>query len=202
MVASAACVSDEGAGDVAASDAGTHDVTSGVDRPIDGSSRDALGDAFEIEASADGSGGLGGAVGAGGLGGAVGGGGFGGAAGGGGGAGRSGSDGGGGRPVDAGGSGSDGGPGTTRDGSSGDGGITTVVLPEIPHNGKTIYVSPTGNDVNPGTFALPVMTIAHAAVLAEAHGDVVLLDGVYDGGTQPEFSGSHGPLKISGGITL
>jgi hypothetical protein len=87
------------------------------------------------------------------------------------------------------------------DGAS-DGAVATVAVPDIPHSGKVIYASPTGSDSNPGTLPAPVQTIAHAAVLAGSNGDVVLLDGVYDGSTQSAFVGANGPLLLMNGITL
>jgi hypothetical protein len=99
------------------------------------------------------------------------------------------------------------GPGSApQDASTIDAGLATVVVPDIPHNGTAIYVSPTGKDTNPGTLQAPVLTIVHAAALAGANGDVVFLDGVYDGSTQPLFlimnSAFNGPLTLSNGITL
>jgi len=54
---------------------------------------------------------------------------------------------------------------------------------------RGLYVSPSGNDANPGTRASPFLTLNHAATQALDGGAVIwLLDGLYDVSTQPNFS--------------
>jgi hypothetical protein len=61
------------------------------------------------------------------------------------------------------------------------------VAAEAPPAGVDIYVSPTGNDSHAGTSSGPLLTIAKAASLAVAGDRILLLDGLYDGTTQPAF---------------
>jgi hypothetical protein len=63
-----------------------------------------------------------------------------------------------------------------------------VFLP-IVYTPRTYYVSPTGNDRNPGTRAQPWQTVKKAATTATAGDTVVFEDGVYDiGDGQSEWS--------------
>ena len=45
--------------------------------------------------------------------------------------------------------------------------------------GASLYVSPDGNDTNPGTLEAPVKTISHAATLAKAGDQIKLRGGIY-----------------------
>ncbi len=81
---------------------------------------------------------------------------------------------------------------------------------QIDTNGPTLYVDPVaGDDRQPGTRAEPLRTIARAAALARAGSDIVLLDGVYDGTSQPQFNsplesacGTDSGVVIPSGVVL
>ncbi len=69
---------------------------------------------------------------------------------------------------------------------------------QIDMSGPTLYVDPvTGDDRQPGTRAQPLRTIARAASLARAGSEIILLDGVYDGTSQPQF---NSPLDSACGL--
>lgn len=56
--------------------------------------------------------------------------------------------------------------------------------------GNTYYVSPTGNDNNPGTISLPWRTPEKAGSTAQAGDTVIFRGGVYDGQLIPKNSGN------------
>lgn len=61
-----------------------------------------------------------------------------------------------------------------------------------------LFVNPTGNDLNPGTEALPLRTLNRAAQLAAdaGVGDTIWLqDGTYTSATQPNFA-AYGPATV------
>lgn len=69
---------------------------------------------------------------------------------------------------------------------------------QVDRNGPTLYVDPvTGDDRQPGTRAQPLRTIARAASLARVGSEIILLDGVYDGTSQPQF---NSPLASACGV--
>src|SRR5580692_3074768 len=78
-----------------------------------------------------------------------------------------------------------------------------------------VYVSPSGNDANPGTEARPVLTLPHARDLARAQkiSSVILLGGVYrlteplklgpeDSGVAYTALKTGPPAIVSGGIRI
>lgn len=66
-----------------------------------------------------------------------------------------------------------------------------------------VYVSPGGNDSNPGTALLPMRSIQRALNLAATGRSVFLAPGTYDSTTQPTFAaGSTTPLTVPAGRTV
>jgi hypothetical protein len=74
-------------------------------------------------------------------------------------------------------------------------------LPDAGPTGR--YVSPTGDDANPGTRAAPFLTLGKAASVAQAGEVIVALDGLYDSTTQPAFTlyNAQG-VRVPDGVSL
>ena len=53
-----------------------------------------------------------------------------------------------------------------------------------------LYVSPTGSDSNPGSAALPLRTVAHAAKIAKMSSTVHVAPGIYYGNVKSQHSGT------------
>ena len=68
---------------------------------------------------------------------------------------------------------------------------TTSSSTALQTEGKTYYVSPSGNDSNPGTIDQPFKTIQHAADVAVAGETVLIRDGVYNEHVEPANSGDE-----------
>ncbi len=68
------------------------------------------------------------------------------------------------------------GAGGTDAGVGGAGGAPSDAGPPLP---STLYLSPDGNDQNPGTQALPWLTFAHALPLLQPGSTLILLNGTY-----------------------
>jgi len=66
---------------------------------------------------------------------------------------------------------------------------TTSSSTALQTEGKTYYVSPSGNDSNPGTIDQPFKTIQHAADIVVAGETVLIRDGVYNEHVEPANSG-------------
>lgn len=88
--------------------------------------------------------------------------------------------------------------GTSTGGSVGLDGGDGAVTP----TGVDIYVSPTGDDSNPGTRAAPLLTIAKAAGMANPGDRIVLLDGTFDSTTQAGFGGPGDGVDVPDGVTV
>jgi parallel beta-helix repeat protein len=69
--------------------------------------------------------------------------------------------------------------------------IVITVSGDIP-SGNTFYVSPSGNDLNPGTTAQPWKTLQHAADLVNAGDTIIILSGNYTKGLKLTRSGEAG----------
>ncbi len=57
---------------------------------------------------------------------------------------------------------------------------------------QNLYVSKSGNDTNPGTEALPFLTIGKAASIAQAGTTVFIREGTYEELLEPTYSGTAG----------
>jgi parallel beta-helix repeat protein len=68
--------------------------------------------------------------------------------------------------------------------------VVFLALVPLELAASTYYVSPTGNDGNPGTASHPWQTIQKAAVTVQAGDTVIIKDGVYGGGISVEQPGS------------
>ena len=85
------------------------------------------------------------------------------------------------------------GTGGTGAGAGGGGGVATVDAGALPPG--TYYISPAGDDTNPGTMALPWLTFVHALPLLQPGSTLVLLDGTYtnaNSGLLQVFCGTNG----------
>nr|WP_322497024.1 DUF1565 domain-containing protein [Chloroflexus sp.] len=76
--------------------------------------------------------------------------------------------------------------------------IVAAAYPLTPARGATgYYVSPTGNDANPGTFAQPFRTIQKCAEVATAGDTCYIRAGVYRETVRPSNSGTSGaPITL------
>ena len=73
--------------------------------------------------------------------------------------------------------------------------VTITVLNEEP-SGNTFYISPNGNDLNPGTESQPWRTLQHAADVVNPGETVYLMSGTYSSGMALERSGSAGSIIL------
>jgi len=62
------------------------------------------------------------------------------------------------------------------------------ITPTAPTN--SIFVSPDGDDANPGTESAPVRSISQAAGMAQPGTQIVVADGTYEGSLKTEVSGT------------
>ena len=81
---------------------------------------------------------------------------------------------------------------TDADDTTDDDSVTVVVTNRLP---KTYYVDqghPSANDDNPGSEALPLLTISRGAELAQAGDTVIVKAGIYRESVMPAYSGDDG----------
>ncbi|MEW5742190.1 MAG: hypothetical protein AB1938_24960 [Myxococcota bacterium] len=89
------------------------------------------------------------------------------------------------------------------DGGAPDAGVVDAGAPDAGPGG--LFVSPTGDDSNPGTAALPLRTLNRAASLAVdgGWGDTIWLqDGTYTSATQPNFAASGPATVVPPGLSV
>jgi parallel beta-helix repeat protein len=89
---------------------------------------------------------------------------------------------------------------TVNDGRGGISTASTVITvqDEIPTE-RTFYVSPTGNDQNPGNENLPWKTFQHAADLVDPGDVIIIMPGTYGKGMKLSKSGTADlPIKFKG----
>ena len=70
--------------------------------------------------------------------------------------------------------------------------LTVAFLLSGTTKGEEIYVSPSGNDANPGTIESPYQTLQKAAQVAQAGDICYVREGVYEELLRPENSGTEG----------
>ena len=70
------------------------------------------------------------------------------------------------------------------------GSAPSVELASTPATSSNLYVSPKGDDKNPGTAASPFRTLGRAATAAKASTTVLVAPGIYEGGFKTSASGT------------
>ncbi|MDE2172757.1 MAG: right-handed parallel beta-helix repeat-containing protein, partial [Patescibacteria group bacterium] len=74
---------------------------------------------------------------------------------------------------------------------------TSAALVSQPSGPYTYYVSPSGNDSNPGTISAPFLTVQHAADLVNAGDTIIIRAGTYNGFHISRIVGTaNAPLTI------
>ncbi len=67
----------------------------------------------------------------------------------------------------------------TDGGARGTASVLAITVPDVPAAGDTYYISPAGDDANPGTFERPWATLHKAAAALEAGDTVYVREGTY-----------------------